>query len=127
LSRSSACSTTIRESFFKRFELFIGLDAAFFIAKICPTPLLALGLIVIHNVGGSNTFFVIQDVIYTATMKREKPTMGRPPKPPEETLKQRSIRLTDAQWGKYDAYGGVKWLRRLIDRAKQPKPDDNEE
>jgi hypothetical protein len=82
---------------------------------------------VIHHVELRNVFFVIQHVLYTARMTQEKSPMGRPPKPPEDTLKQRSIRLTDAQWEKYDAYGGVKWLRKLIDRAKPPKPGDNEE
>jgi hypothetical protein len=43
--------------------------------------------------------------------------MGRPPKPPEERLEQRSIRLTSQQWAKVDA-NGIGWLRKLIDRAK---------
>lgn len=45
---------------------------------------------------------------------------GRPPKPPEETLVLRSIRLTPAMWEKVDRYG-MDWLRGLITRAKPPK------
>ena len=53
-------------------------------------------------------------------MKPDKPKMGRPPKPPEERLLQRSIRLTPEQWEKVDAFG-MAWLRALIQRAKGPK------
>lgn len=48
--------------------------------------------------------------------------MGRPPKPPEEKLEQRSIRLTPAMWAKIDKYG-IGWLRSLIQRARGPKQD----
>jgi hypothetical protein len=52
-----------------------------------------------------------------------KSKRGRPFKPDEEKLVQRSIRLLPAQWAKFDAAGGIEWLRGLIDRAK-PKPPD---
>lgn len=45
---------------------------------------------------------------------------GRPPKPPEEVLVLRSIRLPAALWAKVDA-NGVEWLRQLIARARPPK------
>lgn len=54
-------------------------------------------------------------------MEDQKRGRGRPPTPPDERLEQRSIRLTAAQWAKIDA-NGVPWLRKLIDRAKLPKP-----
>jgi hypothetical protein len=61
--------------------------------------------------------------MYNASMEPTKPKMGRPPKSPDERLEQRSIRLTPAQWAKIDALG-IPWLRKLIDRAKPPKPSD---
>jgi hypothetical protein len=51
-------------------------------------------------------------------MEQPKNPGGRPPKPPDEKLEQRSIRLTPAQWAKYEAAGGIEWLRKLIDRAR---------
>lgn len=54
-------------------------------------------------------------------MEQPKNPGGRPPKPDDEKLVQRSIRMRQAQWDKVDANGGVDWLRKLIDRAK-PKP-----
>jgi hypothetical protein len=53
-------------------------------------------------------------------MNTPKKPMGRPPVPVEERLVQRSVRLTMAQWAKFDAAGGLPWLRKLIDRAKPP-------
>ena len=52
-------------------------------------------------------------------MEQKRPR-GRPPKPPEELLEQRSIRLTQAQWAKVDEFG-MEWLRKLIQKAKGPK------
>jgi hypothetical protein len=51
-------------------------------------------------------------------MEQPKNPGGRPPKPEAERLVQRSIRLTPAQWAKFDAAGGIAWLRGLIDRAR---------
>lgn len=51
-------------------------------------------------------------------MNTDKPN-GRPPKPADERLVQRSIRLTPAQWAKIDAHG-LEWLRAVIKRAKPP-------
>lgn len=56
-------------------------------------------------------------------MDEPKRPRGRPPTPPEERLEQRSIRLTAAQWAKVDEYG-MAWLRKLIEKAKPPKPDE---
>lgn len=42
---------------------------------------------------------------------------GRPTKPDDQRLVQRSIRMLPSQWAKFDAIGGVGWLRALIDRA----------
>ena len=60
-------------------------------------------------------------ITYTAGMDKPKHPGGRPPKPDEEKLMQRSIRLLPKQWEKFDAAGGIDWLRKLIDRAKPPK------
>lgn len=48
-------------------------------------------------------------------METQKKPLGRPPKPSDEKLEQRSIRLTSAQWAKVDA-AGLAALRKLIDR-----------
>lgn len=53
-------------------------------------------------------------------METEKRSRGRPAKSPDELLAIRSVRLSDAQWAKVQAYGMV-WLRNLIDKAKPPK------
>lgn len=56
-------------------------------------------------------------------MEQEKRKRGGQPKPAEEQKVQRSIRLLPAQWAKYDAAGGIEWLRALIDRSR-PKPPE---
>jgi len=48
-------------------------------------------------------------------MEPLKKPLGRPQKPANEKLEQRSIRLTAAQWAKVDA-AGLGALRRLINR-----------
>lgn len=52
-------------------------------------------------------------------MDEPKRPRGRPPKPPEERLVQRTIRLTPDLWEKIDRYGTL-WLRGVIKRAKPP-------
>lgn len=47
---------------------------------------------------------------------------GRPAKPDDQRLVQRSIRLLPSQWEKFDSEGGVEWLRALIDRARSKAP-----
>lgn len=47
---------------------------------------------------------------------------GRPSKPAEERLEQRSVRLTPAQWAKVDANGGQAWLRQLVEQAGTKEP-----
>lgn len=49
-------------------------------------------------------------------MDKPKNVGGRPPKPDEEKLVQRSIRLHPTQWAKFDAAGGIEALRKLIER-----------
>ena len=49
---------------------------------------------------------------------------GRPFKPDDQKLVQRSIRLLPSQWAKFDAAGGIEWLRGLIDRSKPKVPPD---
>ena len=49
---------------------------------------------------------------------------GRPTKPDDQRLVQRSIRLLPSQWAKFDAAGGVEWLRGLIDRARPKVPPE---
>ena len=51
----------------------------------------------------------------------EKKKMGAPTKPPEEKLVQRSIRMKEKQWAKFDKFGGIDWLRSLVDKARPPK------
>ena len=48
-------------------------------------------------------------------METPKKPLGRPPKPSDEKLEQRSIRLTAPQWAKVDA-AGLAALRKLINR-----------
>lgn len=57
-------------------------------------------------------------------MSEPKNKGGRPFKPDDQKLVQRSIRLLPAQWAKYDASGGIDWLRGLIDRSKPKTPPD---
>jgi hypothetical protein len=52
-------------------------------------------------------------------MQSTKRPRGGQPKPDEERLVQRSIRLLPVHWEKIDAYG-LPWLRKLIERAKPP-------
>ena len=51
---------------------------------------------------------------------------GRPAKPDDQRLVQRSIRLLPSQWAKFDAAGGIEWLRGLIDRSKPKAPPDEQ-
>jgi hypothetical protein len=44
--------------------------------------------------------------------------IGRPPKPPEERLVQKSVRLPPALWEKIER-NGLDWLRAVIKRAKE--------
>jgi hypothetical protein len=53
-------------------------------------------------------------------MEQEKRPRGRPPKPPEEVMVLRSIRLPPALWAKIDA-AGVDALRALLKRWKPNK------
>ena len=48
---------------------------------------------------------------------------GRKPTPEAEALRVGSIRLTQAQWDKLAALGGVTWLRDKIDRARVSAPN----
>ena len=50
----------------------------------------------------------------------EPKTLGRPTKPDDEKLVQKSIRLKKKHWDKVDRFG-LEWLRSLIDKAKAPK------
>jgi hypothetical protein len=42
---------------------------------------------------------------------------GRKPMPPGDRAKNVSLRLTDEQHKKFNALGGIKWLRQQIDNA----------
>lgn len=53
----------------------------------------------------------------------EKNKGGRPALPDDEKAKVRSVRLTDARWGKLKRLGGAEWLNRAIDRARE-SPDN---
>jgi hypothetical protein len=51
----------------------------------------------------------------TEAAEKKKPG----PKPQYgEPMKRRPINLTDAQWAKVQANGGVQWVRNLITKAK---------
>lgn len=52
---------------------------------------------------------------------KPKPTLGRPRIAPEKKLRQRSVRMLDAQWARVDA-NGQQWLRDLVDNAPDPVP-----
>ena len=69
-------------------------------------------------------FFESRKTIYNPGMNTPVPKRprGRPPVAPDERLEQRSIRLAPSQWAKVDTFG-VSWLRKLIDKAKPPKPE----
>lgn len=47
---------------------------------------------------------------------------GRKPTPEADALRVGSIRLTQSQWDKLAALGGVAWLRDKIDRARVSAP-----
>lgn len=47
-----------------------------------------------------------------------KRPQGRPVVPEPDRLRVGTIRLTQGQWGKLAALGGVEWLRKKIDKAK---------
>lgn len=50
-----------------------------------------------------------------------KRPQGRPPLPPEDHTKPRSVRLNDARWAKFKLLGSA-WLEKAIDRAKLKGP-----
>lgn len=47
-----------------------------------------------------------------------KRPQGRPVVPEADRLRVGTIRLTQSQWDKLAALGGVEWLRKKIDKAK---------
>lgn len=76
----------------------------------------------VQKVGLSKNYLDHINMLYNSGMEPTKPKMGRPPKLPEEKLEHFSIRITPAQRAKIETYG-LDWLRKLIDRAKPPKPE----
>jgi hypothetical protein len=52
-------------------------------------------------------------------MEQPKNKGGRPTKPEDMRLVQRSIRLPPALWAKIDAHG-LEWLRGVIQRTRPP-------
>lgn len=50
----------------------------------------------------------------------EKRPRGRPEKPPEERLVQKSVRFQQFIWDKIDLYG-IEWARKVLARAKPPQ------
>lgn len=46
------------------------------------------------------------------------PAIGRPPIPEEDRAKVRALRLTDAEWAKFQLLGGTGWLRERIAKAR---------
>jgi hypothetical protein len=45
---------------------------------------------------------------------------GRPPKPGDQRMVQRSMRMPPDLWAKIDLYGR-EWLREVVRKAKAPK------
>ena len=45
---------------------------------------------------------------------------GRKPSPEAEVMRVGTIRLLPAQWTKLARLGGVAWLRKQIDKAREP-------
>lgn len=43
---------------------------------------------------------------------------GRKPMPEDQKTIVRSVRLTAAEWAKFQALGAAEWLRAMIKRAK---------
>lgn len=50
----------------------------------------------------------------------EKRPRGRPELPPEQRLKQKSVRFPQFIWDKIDQYG-IEWARKVLARAKPPQ------
>lgn len=47
-----------------------------------------------------------------------KRPQGRPVVPETDRLRVGAVRLTQSQWDKLTALGGVEWLRKQINKAK---------
>jgi hypothetical protein len=84
------------------------------------------GLFGVHG-GSFNAFIVTQKPLLSKLFlchnnpHMNEPTsgrIGRPPKPPEERLVQKSVRLPPALWEKIER-NGLDWLRAVIKRAKE--------
>lgn len=56
-------------------------------------------------------------------MTTEPKRAGRPPTPPDQALTQRSVRMTQSQWAKFERCGGQPWLRELVEKAKEAKSE----
>lgn len=54
-------------------------------------------------------------------MTTAKRPQGRPIVPEAARLRIGTIRLTQGQWDKLAALGGIGWLRDRIDKARQPR------
>jgi len=52
-----------------------------------------------------------------AAMSDQKRPRGRPKLPEDEVSIPRSIRLTSAEWAKFDLLG-IAWLKKALKRAK---------
>jgi hypothetical protein len=55
---------------------------------------------------------IVQEVLESLSGHR-----GRPPLPPGEVLRRRSLRLSDRHWQAFLDLGGVEFLRLLLDRV----------
>lgn len=45
----------------------------------------------------------------------------------KEIQKPRNIRVNDSRWLKFNRLGGVEWLRKQIDKAKEPSVKSTKE
>lgn len=76
---------------------------------------------------GNRTVEVFPECVKTATgyteMTPKDIGYGRKPSDPSgEKMEPRQIRMTDALWAKCRRLGGGGWLRKQIERAKDPCP-----
>lgn len=59
-------------------------------------------------------------------MTDEKRPRGRPKLPEDQVSVPRSIRLTPAEWAKFDLLG-IAWLKRALKRAKPDQQAEEDE
>lgn len=54
-------------------------------------------------------------------MDEQKRKRGGQPKPPEQKLEQRSIRMKPAHWEEWELLGGNEWQRRTMEASAKKR------